>query len=195
MSQSPGLLRMGAEWVPVGAWGGRVVVSTMAGKRLRRWPRVSPLPRDPLRPTQTTSSRGRGRGWGNIELLSRRWDARVCAIDNATPHPPFGHLVSFKRGPRQLPPRGAGFVGGGRIGEGTSRLDRLWALAPVLACRVGFGQRSQTANCGCRSSVKDQAACQAACRAGGRKVLPRAGQTRPASIQGQRAKMRSLGNM
>jgi hypothetical protein len=133
MSQSPGLLRMGAEWVPVGAWGGRVVVSTMAGKRLRRWPRVSPLPRDPLRPTQTTASRGRGRGWGNIELLSRRWDARVCAIDNATPHPPFGHLVSFKRGPRQLPPRGAGFVGGGgelvrgrRVWTGCGPWPRCW---------------------------------------------------------------------
>ena len=106
MSQSPGLLRMGAEWVPVGAWGGRVVVSTMAGKRLRRWPRVSPLPRDPLCPTQSTPSRGRGRGWGNIELLFPRWDASVFAIDGAAPHPPFGHL----------PPEGEG-SGGSRCGE------------------------------------------------------------------------------
>ena len=107
MSQSPGLWRMGAEWVPVGARGARVVVSTVICERLRRWPRVPPLPRDPLCPTQSTPSRGRGRGWENIELSFPRWDARVFAIGNAAPHPPFGHL----------PPEGEGSVEG-RFGEG-----------------------------------------------------------------------------
>jgi len=114
MSQSPGLWRLRAEWVPVGARGGRFVVATMAGERLRHRPRVSPLPRDPLRPTQTTSSRGRGRGWGNIELSFPRGHANGFAIDSAAPHPPFGHL----------PPEGEGTVGGRFVGCG--RIGCLW---------------------------------------------------------------------
>ena len=54
-------------------------LSTLALGSHRRWiPRVEkqhhvpPLPRDPLRPTQPTPPRGRGRGWGNIKLSSRR---------------------------------------------------------------------------------------------------------------------------
>jgi len=178
MSQSPGLWRMGVEWVPVGARGARFVVSTAICERVRRWPRVSPLPRDPLCPTQATSSRGRGRGWGSIELSFPTRARERFRHRQRDPSSALRAPCIFQKGSKTASPRGAGFVGG-RIGEGTSRPDRLWALAPVLACRVGFGQRSQTANCGCRSSTRDQAAC----RAGGRKVLSRAGQTRPASTR------------
>jgi hypothetical protein len=107
----PGAMAVGDEWVRVGAWGARVVVSTVRCERVRRWLRVSPLPRDPLCPTQATSSRGRGRGWGNIELLFSRWDSSVFAIGNATPHPPFGHLPPEGEGPV-----GCRFVGCGRVG-------------------------------------------------------------------------------
>jgi hypothetical protein len=46
---------------------------------------VPPLPRDPLRPTQPTPSRGRGRGWGNIKLSFGRWHANGFAIGRASP--------------------------------------------------------------------------------------------------------------
>ena len=175
----------------------------MVGWSFRRWQanvfavgRASPLSRATHFAQHKRHRRGGGAGGGGTSSCCPGDGMRGSAPLTTRPLiRPSGTLYLSKGVQDSFPPEEQALLGGGRIGEGTSRPDRLWALAPVLACRVGFGQRSQTANCGCRSSVKDQAACQAACRAGGRKVLPRAGQTRPASIQGQRAKMRSLGNM
>ena len=142
--------------------------------------RASPLSRATRFAQHKRHRRGGGAGGGGTSSCRPREGTRTVSPSTTRPLiRPSGTLYLSKGVQDSFPPEEQALLGGGRIGEGTSRPDRLWALAPVLACRVGFGQRSQTANCGCRSSTRDQAAC----RAGGRKVLPRAGQTRPASIR------------
>ena len=139
-----------------------------------------PSPARPASPNTNDIVAGEGPGVGEHRVVVPARARERFRHRQRDPSSALRAPCIFQKGSKTAsPPRSRLCWGGGRIGEGTSRLDRLWALAPVLACRVGFGQRSQTANCGCRSSTRDQAAC----RAGGRKVLPRAGQTRPASTR------------
>ena len=74
----------------------------------RPYPRLRHAKRlpSPARPAVGNSDRsiaGEGRGWGDNELSwSRLRVVRREARLRKAPHPAFGHLVSFKRGPRQL---------------------------------------------------------------------------------------------
>jgi hypothetical protein len=67
----------------------------------------SPLPRDPLRQTQPTPPRGRGRGWGNNKLSFQRWHVSVSVIDSTSP------LSRETRSAQHSRPRRGGGAGGG----------------------------------------------------------------------------------
>ena len=94
--------------------------------------RASPLSRATRCAQHKRHRRGGGAGGGGASSCrSRRGHANGFAIDNATPHPPFGHLVSFKRGPRQLPPEGQALLGvelvrGRRVRTGCGPWPRCW---------------------------------------------------------------------
>jgi len=110
----------------------QVVVPAMARERFRDRQRVPPLPRDPLRPTQPTPSRGRGRGWGNIKLSFGRWHANGFAIDSASP------LSRETRSAKHSRHRRGGGAGGGgtsscRPGDDMRAVSRSTSRPPSPA--------------------------------------------------------------